>query len=86
VQITQQFAACSAALVIKSAIATATKMELKEYHGRWLTEAEILLSREFEKRHEEHANELRAKLEERKHMAQRSLKLQQVFHILLASI
>uniref|UniRef100_A0A7S3GQD1 Galectin n=1 Tax=Spumella elongata TaxID=89044 RepID=A0A7S3GQD1_9STRA len=45
------------------------QVELTDYHGRWLTEAEILLSRFFEQKHEDRANELRAKKMEREIMA-----------------
>lgn len=49
------------------------QVELNDYHGRWLTEAEILLSRFFEEKHEDRANELRAKKMEREIMARSSL-------------
>lgn len=58
-------------------------MELKNHFGKWLTDAEILLSRVFETKHEERAEELRAKRMEREIMAQRSRSIQQVkFHII----
>lgn len=60
------------------------KMELKNHFGKWLTDAEILLSRVFETKHEERAEELRAKRMEREIMAQRSRSIQQVnFYIIL---
>jgi hypothetical protein len=48
------------------------------HHGRYLTEAEMCLSKLFEKKHHERAEELQAKRKEREIMAQRSLSLQQV--------
>ena len=54
------------------------RVPLVQYHGKWLTDAEILLSKFFEAKHEERANESRAKQIERELLAQKSRSLQPV--------
>ncbi len=62
------------------------QVNLIEYHGRWLTDAEIHLSKFFEQKHEERANELRAKKLEREIMARSSLTAAQLVSSLLQHI
>jgi hypothetical protein len=53
-------------------------LELVDYYGKWLTKAEIQLSKFFESNLEERANEARAKQAEREIMAQQSRSIQPV--------
>lgn len=62
---------------ISASVMAMDQVELQEYQGKWLTEAEIQLSMFFEVKHEDKANELRAKKMERDIMAKRSLTVQQ---------
>lgn len=52
---------------------------MQNYHGRWITDEEMLLVKHFEAIQEERADEVRAKRMEREIMAQRSLSMQQVY-------
>lgn len=55
-----------------------SELGLRQYQGKWLTEAEILYSGIFEDKHRTRHEELQAKIHERTIMAERSLKMQQV--------
>lgn len=58
---------------------TAMEPLVQNYHGRWITDEEMLLVKHFEAIQEERADEVRAKRMEREIMAQRSLSMQQVY-------